>query len=58
MCECTPIMKVRYCGRPGCRDPQVIEQERINAEAERDALQRPENEQQQRQQRDDFGDVA
>ena len=59
MCECTPSMKVRYCGRPGCRDPQTVEQERINRDAEESARRRAEagDFEQQRQQRDDFGDV-
>jgi hypothetical protein len=46
-------MKVRYCGRPGCRDPKVIEQERQqrDAEATEDVGQR-----QQREHGDDFGE--
>jgi len=60
MCDCTPTVLSRYCGKPGCRDPLAIEQERINREAEETARRRAEagDCDRQREQRDDFGDVA
>jgi hypothetical protein len=51
MCECTKSRPERYCGRPGCRDPQVIEQERKQREAAED-----DNQRQQREHGDDFGE--
>lgn len=33
MCDCTPKTPGKYCGLPGCRDPEHIKQEHINRAA-------------------------
>lgn len=60
MCDCTPMAPGRYCGRPGCRDPQDIALENIRRTAEETA--RRKSEQGHVEQRDgpgdNFGDVV